>query len=363
MSVTDADELVRRLEVLEDSQESIAGSADWVLAQLGNIKMLARSWHGWMLKPGLEPRRMLLGIYLLNHVVQQAKSRRDNRFQEAFGEVIVEVLNRVHKTFPPELQRKLVRVCKIWSERRVFSPAVIQQVDQVMAVSQGSHSTSDVGSSHANSGSFSGNNNLGNIPRRLKPLATNFGALERLHHNVRALKIRFDATAQELDTSSVVYERNYQTLSKIGLSTKESIEKAIALRQDLIKSLKTLIEEQVKDLEMDKTSNNEIEFILESKSPETALKGDVHYDELPAYEMSAPEDESSSKSASSDDEDNRKDRQSNIASIAKRQSDSFEESPTKRSHPSESQTNKKDDPPKGVGVTSSIQDLLSKLAS
>lgn len=101
-----ASQFIGKLGTLEDSQESINSASKWLLSQYREADNVANTWKDYMLKDSVKARRKLLGIYLLNHVVQQAKSQKIDHFQKAFSNVVYEVIKNVYPQLHPEMQKK-----------------------------------------------------------------------------------------------------------------------------------------------------------------------------------------------------------------------------------------------------------------
>lgn len=100
-----SEQFTTKLNTLEDSQESISSASKWLLLQYRDAPKVAETWKEYMLRPSVNTRRKLLGLYLMNHVVQQAKGQKIIQFQDSFGKVAAEVLGRINQEFPRDLKR------------------------------------------------------------------------------------------------------------------------------------------------------------------------------------------------------------------------------------------------------------------
>lgn len=377
-----SEQFVSRLNNLQDSQESIAGSSKWLLSQHRDAPQIAKSWRAYMLRTDINTRRKLLGIYLVNHVVQQATTQKIGNFQECFNDTIEEVLITTYAEFPTDIRKKIARVVGIWKQRGIFSRAT---VDKVLA----SFERTDK-STPAKSGSTGGSSNSKLTPES-KPVVDSLSKIAKLHHTVQALKTRFDNSVNELDEKSMVYNENYKTVSKIGAMVKDNIAISIKERKHLVEVLNKLIADQNKHIDADEIIVNEINFAIEAKDP--ALINNTANDDniLPTYEDDNDDDDDDSDSDS--DDDNAKTAvnkgnapisvglsaleqlaQANARGDLKRTSSNSEDnetaskklksgdSPEQEEYDIEDQ-DVDDDSNGDNNVTSSIQDLLSKLAN
>lgn len=377
-----SEQFVSRLNNLQDSQESIAGSSKWLLSQHRDAPQIAKSWRAYMLRTDINTRRKLLGIYLVNHVVQQATTQKIGNFQECFNDTIEEVLITTYAEFPTDIRKKIARVVGIWKQRGIFSRAT---VDKVLA----SFERTDK-SAPAKSGSTGGSSNSKLTPES-KPVVDSLSKIAKLHHTVQALKTRFDNSVNELDEKSMVYNENYKTVSKIGAMVKDNIAISIKERKHLVEVLNKLIADQNKHIDADEIIVNEINFAIEAKDP-ALIKNTANDDNiLPTYEDDNDDDDDDSDSDSDDDnaktaviKDNapisvglsalEQLAQANARGDLKRTSSNSEDnetaskklksgdSPEQEEYDIEDQ-DVDDDSNGDNNVTSSIQDLLSKLAN
>lgn len=287
-----SEQFVVKLNRLEDSQESIAGASKWLLSQHRDAPKIAESWKQYMLKNDVNTRRKLLGIYLVNHVVQQAAAQKIGHFQEDFNTVIEEVLIKTFPEFSSDLKKKIARVVGIWKSRGIFSKEILNKILTNFEKNQKTNNSDNV-----------------NVPPKLKPAADIMIKIEKIQINAHAMKTRFDNAISELDPSSVVYDENFKTVQKVAGLAKNNIESSIQERRKLVNVLQSLIEEQSKFITEEETTQSEIDFAVSSKDPAnatTASKDDE--DVLPTYEATddANADSDSDSDSDSDNDDNEK---------------------------------------------------------
>ena len=287
-----SEQFVAKLNRLEDSQESIAGASKWLLSQHRDAPKIAESWKQYMLKNDVNTRRKLLGIYLVNHVVQQAAAQKIGHFQEDFNTVIEEVLIKTFPEFSSDLKKKIARVVGIWKSRGIFSKEILNKILTNFEKNQKTNNSDNV-----------------NVPPKLKPAADIMIKIEKIQINAHAMKTRFDNAISELDPTSVVYDENFKTVQKVAGLAKNNIESSIQERRKLVNVLQSLIEEQSKFITEEETTQSEIDFAVSSKDPAnatTASKDDE--DVLPTYEATddANADSDSDSDSDSDNDDNEK---------------------------------------------------------
>lgn len=353
-----AEQFVNKLNALEDSQESIASASKWLLSQYREANQVAECWKNYVVKKNVNTRRKLLAIYLANHVVQQAKAKKIGHFQDAFGTVCAEVMREVYPGLPRDLKKKVKRVADIWTERAIFSKDVLKNIQASMKTE---------------GPSIDGET----LPSNLKELAATYSGMTKVEHNKHAIRMRFDKAVESLDPSSVVYEENLKTVTKIGQSAKDATSQSIKMRETRVQILEKLLREEESLLDEERNSMSEIEIILRSKDPNNINQEEEDRDLLPTYVAGNDDDDESDSSVNEDDGDNVKD----LPIVVKRQNESanLDELENKRIKlPSEEPTNNDQEEyepqtlvpdQNGPGfegspaVTSSIQDLLSKLAN
>lgn len=369
-----SEQFFSRLNNLEDSQESIGNASKWLLSQYREAPQVAEFWKNYMLKKDVNTRRKLLAIYLVNHVVQQAKAKKIGQFQTAFGNVATEVLKDVYPVLPRDLKKKVRRVCDIWKDRGIFSKGVLDSIQTCLD-------------------SDSPASNDTHIPSQLKSLVASFEKLNKFGANTRALKLRFDKVFEALDPSSVVYEENFKTVTKIGQAAKDTTSQSIQLREAFIGQLQSLLEEEMQLLDEEKNAVAEIDMAISStQAPDLNQTANYDDDILPTYEAGNDDDDDDEDGDNttsngsdlddvSDTETNKLESNDNTTATTKRQNDttSSDTSENKRQklsseedvdhtvqeyEPESFSSNQTTSHNEGTsGVTSNIQDLLSKLAN
>ncbi|CEP63769.1 Rtt103p LALA0_S09e02080g [Lachancea lanzarotensis] len=360
------DRLVTKLNGLDETQDSIVGASRWVLGQHKNIKEIAASWDTFVSKPTINTRRKLLAIYLANDVVQQAKHKRVSEVGVAFGEIMPGALSRVYPELSSEMRQKVRRVVDIWKQRQVFSDSVLKKIYAQLKNAAPHHSSS---SSLTSSSSAA-------LTPELQRVVETFDQLTRSQADVNSSKTRFDSSVEALDPTSAVYTDNYKTIQKIGQTAKDALQLSVANREKAIKELQVLLDFQNEQLQQDQNLISEINAIIAAKDPLSLQSAPVEDEVLPVYEPSDGSDSDTDKSdVDEQDTAGRRRRKSSTQSIedkddAKRLKTVAVEAQSGLEEGSESADPATYEPTPAevavnspMAVTSSIQDLLSKLAS
>ncbi|SCU86892.1 LAMI_0D03972g1_1 [Lachancea mirantina] len=335
------EQLLGKLNGLDETQESIVGASKWVLSYYRDADKIANCWKDFVLKSSTNTRRKLLSIYLANDVIQQAKHKRIGQFSDSFGKIMPQVMGKVYPELPQDLGKKVKRVVDIWKQRQVFSDSVLKDV-LVRLKSRKPVEKSD----------------FGRVPE-LKPINEILQRLVGCQAGISSTRTRFDSSVNAMDPSSVVYMENYKTVVKIGQAAKDALSKAIEQREMAIQEFKKLQDFQSEQLAQDLDMIQEIDSVLASKDPTSQTPADVGETlALPTYEASDSDDDSDSdhggtkrsRDEEGDPEDSKKIK---TVALGLEESEETEVEPS----PAEVAANA------SVTVTSSIQDLLSKLAN
>lgn len=274
------EQFINKLNTLEDTQESISNASRWLLSQSRDAPKIAENWKKYMLRPSVNSRRKLLAIYLVNHVVQQAKNQKVPQFQIALGKVIAEPLGEVYPDFSPDIKHKVKRVVKIWRERGIFPDDTMKSIEKSLTAMDSVAPKL-------------------NLPPKLKELVEQYTKVAKNQPNLRALKFRFDNAVNELNPESTVYAENYKTVQRIGNMTKDAAQNSIQEREAMITLLQGMLDKQISLCEEEQAMVAEIDFTLLSKDT-TKIGGALEdNDALPTYE---PEQDSDNSSSSEEEE-------------------------------------------------------------
>ncbi|KAH7362914.1 DUF618 domain-containing protein [Plectosphaerella cucumerina] len=116
------DSVLARLSSLNESHDSIATAAQWIMFHRRHADRTAQIWLQ-RLRESSSTKRLSL-VYLANEVTQQSKARNRPDFVLAFAPVIAEALAIAYKGAPADIQGKLRRVVEVWADRNIFEPPI-----------------------------------------------------------------------------------------------------------------------------------------------------------------------------------------------------------------------------------------------
>lgn len=361
------EQLTSRLNSLDETQESIVSASKWLLSQYKEAPLVAKCWKKYVLKNSTNTRRRLLSIYLANDVIQQSKHKRIVQFSEAFGKILPEVFGVVYPELPQDLRKKVRRVIDVWKQRNVFPGTVLDNM-YAQLKDEPSSSSKD-----------SRNLSTSTVPE-LKNISKLYEQLVKTQGNATTIKLRFEKSFEALNPHSVVYRENYKTVAKIGQATKDTLTKSIELRKKAITELKNLLDLQSKLLQEEEGTISDINDMIASKDPlATQQTSSQDEDILPTYER---DDDSDSEGSSDDDSDEDSDSKQEKSPSKRASSEHSGQPQLKKSKTSPSPEENNESQPgttdegydptasapadaseAAAAVTSSIQDLLSKLAN
>lgn len=135
------DILNRKLEALQETQDSIVTISQWVLFHHRHSKEMTQIWADYILKlPSNNSAKKLSLLYLCNDVVQQARHKRKMDFIVDFSKVLPNVLNVIYNSLDPMIKNKVNRLINVWSERQIFSAPDIKNMRLAMELSTGNKS-------------------------------------------------------------------------------------------------------------------------------------------------------------------------------------------------------------------------------
>ena len=116
--------LKSKLSTLNDSQESIESTSSWMAFHRRHADKIAQLWLARLRET--PPPKSLYFLYLVNHIVQNAKHRKRAEFPAAFSPLIPEAVQTAYKSSPKDLQVKIQRLVDVWKTRNVFEASVLQ---------------------------------------------------------------------------------------------------------------------------------------------------------------------------------------------------------------------------------------------
>ncbi|XP_073946930.1 regulation of nuclear pre-mRNA domain-containing protein 1B [Choristoneura fumiferana] len=118
--------LIRKLQELNSSQQSIQTLSLWLIHHRKHHAAVVKTWYKELLK--VKDSKQLTFMYLANDVIQNSKKKGPEYGQE-FGEVLEGALKHMAKTgINAKTKHSLHRILNIWQERGVYDAQKIQEL-------------------------------------------------------------------------------------------------------------------------------------------------------------------------------------------------------------------------------------------
>lgn len=122
--------LVRKLQELNSSQQSIQTLSLWLIHHRKHHAIVVKTWFKEILKA--KDSKQLTFMYLANDVIQNSK-KKGPEYGKAFGEVLVESFKHMAKTgINTKTKHSLHRILTIWEERGVYDSQKIQEYKEAV---------------------------------------------------------------------------------------------------------------------------------------------------------------------------------------------------------------------------------------
>ncbi|CAB3220529.1 unnamed protein product [Arctia plantaginis] len=122
--------LVRKLQELNSSQQSIQTLSLWLIHHRKHHAIVVKTWFKELLKA--KDSKQLTFMYLANDVIQNSKKKGPEYGQE-FGKVLVESFKHMAKTgINAKTKHSLHRILTIWQERGVYDAQKIQEYKEAV---------------------------------------------------------------------------------------------------------------------------------------------------------------------------------------------------------------------------------------
>ncbi|XP_028029177.1 regulation of nuclear pre-mRNA domain-containing protein 1B [Bombyx mandarina] len=123
--------LVRKLQDLNSSQQSIQTLSLWLIHHRKHHAAVVKTWLKELLKA--KDSKQLTFMYLANDVIQNSK-KKGPEYGKEFGEVLVESFQHMAKTgMESKTKHSLHRILKIWEERGVYDAEKIKDFKDAIA--------------------------------------------------------------------------------------------------------------------------------------------------------------------------------------------------------------------------------------
>lgn len=110
----------KKLDLLQETQESIVSISQWVLFHHRHAHDLCRIWGEYTLKTQKLAKKLSL-LYLCNDVVQEARHKRKPEFAAEFAAILPATILAVYPTLDGAIRPKVERLIGVWEQRNIFA--------------------------------------------------------------------------------------------------------------------------------------------------------------------------------------------------------------------------------------------------
>ncbi|RDA89908.1 hypothetical protein CP533_6209 [Ophiocordyceps camponoti-saundersi (nom. inval.)] len=249
------DSVLARLSSLNESHDSIATAAQWIMFHRRHADRTVLLWMQ-RLKESSSTRRLSL-VYLANEVVQQSRIRHKEDFVIAFSPVVAEATTIAYKGAPAEIQAKLKRVVDVWKDRSIFEAPIqaaiesrLEELDKVRGTVKPAFGGSPFGAS--------------SLPSEFTPLVSSYQKAAKLS---LPLQTTITSANQEYDKytnpnttvpSAPVYAARLNGLLKTLANAESAVAECVKAREGLVSGLEKMLESNRSALESEKSAAAEL---------------------------------------------------------------------------------------------------------
>ncbi|KAL7959208.1 hypothetical protein V8C34DRAFT_280612 [Trichoderma compactum] len=251
------DSVLARLSALNESHDSIATAAQWIMFHRRHADRTVALWMQ-RLKDSSSTKRLSL-VYLANEVAQQSRIRHKEDFIIAFSPVIAEAAAVAYKGAPAEIQGKLRRVIDVWKDRAIFEAPIQAAIEarlNELDKARGSVKPGFGGSPFGSSAS--------SVPSEFTPLVSAHQTVTKLSV---PLKTTIASATQEYEKqvdptvpapSAPVYAARLNGLLKTLASAESAVAECVKARESLISGLEKMLDSNRAALENERNAASEL---------------------------------------------------------------------------------------------------------
>ncbi|KAL2195035.1 RNA polymerase II-binding domain-containing protein [Corynascus similis CBS 632.67] len=277
MAYTD-DAVLSKLSALNESHESIATTAQWIMF---HRRHASQTVHLWLTKlKDLPSSKRLNMIYLANEVTQQSKARHKEDFLNAFSPFIADATAVAYKGAPADVQGKLRRVVEVWRERSIFDKDVLQDLDNKLAEIDKTRPGANVGGFGGRAFSSAGPPIPSELTSLIAPQQAIAKAVPPMKTALSTANSDYEKLADPATTSAAlpVQAARLSGLLKTLANAEGAVTQCIRARKDLIKELEKILATNREALDADEKQMMELsgrrtEVEQKRQAVETAIIG------------------------------------------------------------------------------------------
>lgn len=128
----------KKLDLLQETQESIVSISQWVLFHHRHARDLCRLWGDYTLRAQRLAKKLSL-LYLCNDVVQEARHKRKPEFSAEFALILPKTLHAVYPTLDGPIKPKVDRLVGVWELRNIFGASDIKAMRDAIEKAKKGH--------------------------------------------------------------------------------------------------------------------------------------------------------------------------------------------------------------------------------
>jgi len=118
--------LVKKLNELNSTQQSIQTLSLWVIHHRKHARTIVQVWQTELIKA--KTKKKLMFLYLANDIIQNSK-KKGTEFTKAFGGVLITAFTHVSKHADAKTKGAIERMLSIWEERKIYGADYIKQIN------------------------------------------------------------------------------------------------------------------------------------------------------------------------------------------------------------------------------------------
>ncbi|KAG6034869.1 hypothetical protein E4U41_006339, partial [Claviceps citrina] len=265
------DSVLARLSSLNESHDSIATAAQWIMFHRRHADRTVQLWMQ-RLKDSSSTKRLSL-MYLANEVVQQSRIRHKEDFVIAFCPVVAEATSLAYKGAPAEIQAKLRRVVDVWRDRSIYEAPIQKAIEARLDELDKARGAPKSGFGGSPFGSTS-------VPSELAPLVDSHQKAMKLSASLtKTIASAIEEHDKQLDPenavpSAPVYAARLNGLLKTLANAENAVAECVKARENLVSNLEKLLDANRNTLVRDKKvidNLRERNKNIESKKQEVEL--------------------------------------------------------------------------------------------
>ncbi|KAM7214927.1 regulation of nuclear pre-mRNA domain-containing protein 1A [Rhypophila decipiens] len=273
------DAVLSKLSALNESHESIASTAQWIMF---HRRHAATSVQLWLAKlKELPSSKKLNMIYLANEVTQQSKARHKEDFLQAFSPYIAEATTLAYTGANADIQNKLRRVVDVWRDRNIFDRQIQDAMESKLDEIDKARSTNKVGAFGGSRSMFASSASLTpSLPAELTPLVAPAQNLSKSTPNMKTAintaNTEFDKLVDPANPPPAppVQAARLSGLLKTLAMAENLVSESMKNRKELVSALEKILATNKEALATEEVHFNELttrKAVIEAKKQEVEL--------------------------------------------------------------------------------------------